>query len=346
MLTKEILFLGIVSSTIFVLLIILLSYLIIRKTSEIQSRKKIDRLKETFHPFLLEYVMEGKKTRKLIVDSPRKMIAMEELLENYGELLKDDAAENKISSLAEKHLSSFYLKGLRSRKWSSRMNALYHIELFQLNGMSEHVCYSICRKNASKEEIVEGLKILAQFSHPSLFELIQYKFTDLKDMDYRKILVYLSDENLDPIILSYHILKPELQWALLDILGQKKEFKYLPLIESIYRNYKGEVRLRAAKAIASIGYIRSYEMYLPLASSQIWQERLMAAKIFGRANETSLLPYLENLLSDHSWYVRSEAGHALSIINGGEKVLQNAIINSTDPFARDMAREWMNKGVL
>ncbi|RKJ24381.1 HEAT repeat domain-containing protein, partial [Butyricicoccus sp. 1XD8-22] len=53
------------------------------------------------------------------------------------------------------------------------------------------------------------------------------------------------------------------------------------------------------------------DRYIPFVSSDIWEERLMAAKLLQNVPLKGSLSYLEKLLEDESWLVRTQAAQAI-----------------------------------
>lgn len=166
----------------------------------------------------------------------------------------------------------------------------------------------------------------------------------LSEKNYRSILLRLKPEMFEEFIRPFYYCREELQLAILDVISMKKEVDYLVFLESIFEKYDGEIKLRALKAISSIGYVRNIEEYLFLTKSKKWQERMMVAKLLGSYEEQHLY-LLITLLHDSSWWVRSQAAESIINFKKGRAILLEIIKHSKDTFAQDMAREWLNKGV-
>jgi HEAT repeat protein len=56
------------------------------------------------------------------------------------------------------------------------------------------------------------------------------------------------------------------------------------------------------------------------------------------------LPALNRLLSDSSWWVRSQAAQAILAFANGQVLLKNISVTAADPYARDIANEWWGRG--
>jgi hypothetical protein len=345
MIKNEIQFLVVLFTGLLSLLLLLLLYLIGRKMVEIRQRRRVSQTKELINESVLQSILTGDVPRILQIDSKTKKIALEELLSNYSEFLEGNEEEANLNRLAESLLSSKYQRQLRSFRWSTRMNALYHIEAFEMEGLKDGISQMLLRKGTTKEEVIRALAILAQLQSTEIYELLLSKYKYLSYLEYRNILSRLNDDRFDLFVLGYHSSQPQLQFAVMDLAGLKKELKYLNFTESVFAVSSGEERVRALKAAVSIGHVRKMEQYLPLLHSVNWEERMLTARLAGIMKAEAAIPDLAELLKDRSWWVRSQAGQSIAMFPQGKEVLQKIITESDDSFARDMAWEWLNKGV-
>jgi hypothetical protein len=341
---KELYYLSIATVAIVSLLGLILLYLIIKKAIENRLKSQIEIQKDAYNEPLLTSFLNPELDRNIIPDNLIKIKAIEQLLSRYVEIFEGDSEKENLYSIAELYLSHYYKEGLQSRNWSKRMNALYHIEDFHIRSLKSDVLALISRKKSSKAEKVIGLRILALIHYENLLDELATNHNTLSEMEYRSILMKASDETIDECILRFHKSLPTLQKAILDILANKSELHYVAFIESVFRSTSGEIRVRALKTLASIGYVRDISLYLPLCKSEIWQERMMVARLLGAIQDVEGLTCLVKLLHDQIWWVRSQAAQSIKNYPNGNKVLKEVYQTSKDPFAVDMAWEWINKG--
>jgi hypothetical protein len=345
MINQEIMFLSIITLSLMSLLIILLLYLIIRKVQDIKNRREIESYKKRINTQIFSIIAEGKRFRGIGCETATKQQAMEELLSRYVKILEGEEEKKRLSDLASDCLQGYYRKRLKSIKWSHRMNALYHIEDFQMIKLLDEVVNLSKKKNITHQENIHILRILATFQYRGLKEMLPNLYDVLSEYEFRSILMRLNHELFDQFVLSFHKSPPSLQYAILDVISLKKALKYRFLTENIFTTYKGEVRLRALKALAEIGYVSHIDPYLQLLDSSSWQERMVAAKLIGVIKEEKGIPKLIELLHDQIWWVRSQAGQSISQFPNGKVILQSVLETSKDAFARDMAWDWLHKGV-
>jgi hypothetical protein len=340
----EIWVLSVASIFILVLLLSLLFYLVIRKAYENSRRKQIDQMKETMNPLLFTYLVEGEISRWLQPDTDLKKQALEELLTHYSDILEGEGEKRYLTNLAHQHLTEYYRKSLKSFRWSRRMNALYHIEDFNMNQMLVDIETIVIKGKSSKEELVLSLRILASFQALNLSTLLLKREIELTENDYRTILFRMDSTQFEPFISEYNHFPEALKYALIEVISLKKEVAYVWFLEKIFATNVGEGRLRALKAISSIGYVSDIQSYYPLFESSVWQERMMVTKLCGGLKDRNSLVNLRKMLADSSWWVRFQAGQAIMMFSDGIDILNNLYQTTEDPFVRDMALEWMDKG--
>ncbi|MFB3169206.1 HEAT repeat domain-containing protein [Neobacillus sp. 179-C4.2 HS] len=343
MINQDILFLAIITLSLMCLLFLLLLYLTIRKAKEIKKRREIEDYKNKINTQIFSIIAEGKRYRGIGCETAIKQKAMEELLSRYVKILEGEDEKKRLSDLASHCLQGYYRKRLKSKKWSHRMNALYHIEDFYMIKLLDEVVILSKKKNITHQEMIHVLRILATFQYNGFKEVLHYH--DLSEYEYRSILMRLNHDLFDQFILSFHKSTPPLQYAILDVISLKKAIEYRFFTENIFMSYKGEVKLRALKALAEIGYVSNIEPYLQLLYSSSWQERMVAAKLIGSIQEEKGIPRLIELLHDQIWWVRQQAGQSISQFPNGKAILQSVLETSKDTFARDMAWDWLHKGV-
>lgn len=340
---QEIKLLQIVSTTLVVLLICLLIYLIIRKAVENRQLERVKGRKKQLVLPVFEYLRDGKEISETVNRSRIDKQAIEQVLTDFAERIEGEQEEERLHELAVFYLKANYVKEMKARNWSKRMNVLYKIEDFHMREMERNVINHLQNRKCTVEEKIQIYRILAVFQYEKIWTMMD-EDKSLSEKNYRSILLRLKPEMFEEFIRPFYYCREELQLAILDVISMKKEIDYLVFLESIFEKYDGEIKLRALKAISSIGYVRNIEEYLFLTKSKKWQERMMIAKLLGSYEEQHLY-LLITLLHDSSWWVRSQAAESIISFKKGRAILLEIIKHSKDTFAQDMAREWLNKGV-
>lgn len=347
MLTNEIHFLVILTFFVVKVLLLLLGYLLVRKARENKIRERIDLYKETYRVPLYDYLTTGNSTRLLRPSGKVRELAIEELLGDYSGVLEGEDERWNLSTYAELYLADTYRDNLTSRRWSKRMNTLFFIEDFQMKGLEQDVQTTILADpKATKEEIVQSLTVLARLKSSDLYYYLDQNSEQLLEFDLRNIFRSLELDQFNLLLDGFNDHTAAFQYAVLDKIGSSGNIDYLSFLESIFRQNSGELKIRALKAIVKLGYVEDITDYLSLSESSFWLERMLLAKLLKTMQDPTAITCLKKLLHDDSWWVRSQAGESLASFPNGNEILTKIIAESQDAYARDMASEWLNKGVM
>lgn len=347
MLSRELFALSLLTGFILLFLTILLGYLLIRKARENKRQKRIKQYKANYSASVYDYLVTGDSKRLLRPSGKERKVAIEELLSEFADVLEGEDEKKNLANYAALYLTESYRKQLKSRQWSKRMNTLFLIEDFYMDGLVEDVKKSIVdNPRATKEEVVQSLSIVARFKNSELCYYIDLKSEQLLEFDLRNILRRLEDDACAILLDDFKNYPPAFQYALLEKMGNSKNVAYTSFLESTYQKYDGEIKIRALKAIVKIGFVQDITDYLPLCDSPLWQERMLVARLLKIEQDQRALNCLKKLLHDQSWWVRSQAGESLADSPDGFQILTTIIEESQDAYARDMASEWLNKGVI
>lgn len=343
---NEVTVLVVATITILIILLLILLYLITRKTIENRESVKVKNIKNEMETPLFESISQG-KGYELTYKNRYSLKAMEELLKHYSDTVGGTMETFSLTAIAETYLLEGYQKALKSRSWSNRINALYHIEDFKMYRLSDDVKQLLQSRLITKEEVIISIRFLAASGQlEEVFEFVNKRYIDLTDFDYRSILFKLDEDSFRVFVERFSECHSTLQWSILEIIAIRKDLSYLSFIEEVFHRHEGETRIRALKAIASIGFTTDIEQFLPLSESSEWQERMLIAKLIGFFPSDSSYNILENLIHDRNWWVRSQAAQSFTKLPKGRDLLNKLIVSSNDPYARDIASEWLDKGEM
>lgn len=167
-----------------------------------KKRREIEDYKNKINTQIFSIIAEGKRYRGIGCETAIKQKAMEELLSRYVKILEGEDEKKRLSDLASHCLQGYYRKRLKSKKWSHRMNALYHIEDFYMIKLLDEVVILSKKKNITHQEMIHVLRILATFQYNGFKEVLHYH--DLSEYEYRSILMRLNHDLFDQFILSFH----------------------------------------------------------------------------------------------------------------------------------------------
>lgn len=295
--------------TLSVLLIGFWMYLMFERLKEVARQRKIDLyIKGKQQKWYRYFRGEEPFTDELIPKNKYEIQGIEELFLVYLQNLSNTGMKEKIKQFSNRYLKQYYQKLLGSRKWSLKMNALYRIADFQLSSLADE-CYALEKRRLTHEESFQLLKLYSMFNPENFIEKI--KAIPLSEFEYKKLLTGLDSETYEELQRRFHEMPVTCQYSMIDTIGLKRDMDSIPFLEAKLESDDPEIRIRSLKAIHEIGIILHLDKYVPFVSSDIWQERLMAAKLLQNVSLKDSLPYLKKLMEDESWQVRSQVARAL-----------------------------------
>lgn len=279
----------------------------------------------------------------LIPKNKFEVQAVEELFLSYINNLFTPAILEKVKLFSNQYLQQHFLGLLRSRKWGERINSMERIVDFHIDSLVEE-CEKMDGEKLSREEHFQLLKIYAVLKEEQFVDKLLTLPVLFSEYEYKKLLISVDEEILRGLLNRIEEFPDTCKFVMIDILGIKRNMDDLSFLESQLEHNNDEIRIRALKAIYELGVIIDPEKYVHFNVSPIWEERLMHAKLLGNLPITYSLPYLEVLLEDESWWVRSQAAKTIGKDKQGAEILQSFIETASDQFAIDMANEVLWEG--
>jgi HEAT repeat protein len=136
-----------------------------------------------------------------------------------------------------------------------------------------------------------------------------------------------------------------LEAALLDALGVTRCRSARAAIEARLRDERVDLRVTATRALGRLGMGESIPgLMLALADGE-WPVRAQAAHALGRLRATPAAELLSQRVTDPAWWVRHHAAYALANMGSeGRDALCELVVRSPDAYAREMAREALDRG--
>ncbi|WP_308636235.1 HEAT repeat domain-containing protein [Paenibacillus silvisoli] len=334
--------LAIFALSLLVLASLMLVYISFMKAKEQRLKAFMKRYTTEKAPMMYAYLTEGIRTRALLPISRASFQATEQLLSDFLLNIQGEDVMARAKQFAEARFTRTYRKQLRSRKWSIRMNALYHASLFGMESLLDDMLWLRSDPRCTPEEYVQICKILIQVRHPDAIAAVLGMPASVADFDYRQLIAMMSDEQLATLLDYFDRLPDVLQYCLIDMISIMNKYGHLDFLERHLFNTEyehKELRIKLLKAIAQLGYTEQPERYVPFAESESWEERAQAAKLFGALKRPELVAPLSRLVQDSAWWVRYQAAQALLGMKEGKQVLKHIAEFDDDRFARDMAKD-------
>lgn len=221
------------------------------------------------------------------------------------------------------------------------MNTLHRIEKFSMDSLVEECLEIYNAKRTSELEALQVLRILSNLQDERLFTILLEEEREFPHFYYLDIFKRLDEPLFEQFTSVGEKFSIWIQLALVESVGNRGEYKYLPFIESYLTSEDTEFRIRALKSLVKIGYVTNVENIRSSFESESWQERMMAAKLMKPLREKRYLNQLLLLLTDESWWVRTTAAESIMAQYDGHLILEDVASTHVDRFARDAAKEWL-----
>ena len=314
-------------------------YIMVQRQREVRMIRRRDGYIKNYSQLWYDYLLKNQNfSITLIPRGKPEVNGIEIIFLSYINNLSNEIIIQKIKEFSNLYLLEHYTKDLSDSRWSVRMNALYRIFDFQIDQAME-TCKTLEMKRISKEEYFQLLKIHSLF-HPTVFlEKIKTMKFDYSESDYRRLFVLLEEDVFVRFFYDLDQWPARIQFSVIDTAAVKRNIKYIKLLEQLLQHDTDEVRIRALKGLNEIGVIEDFSIYIPFVKSDIWEERLMVAKIFKYIPLSYTYTYLEQLLQDENWWIRTEAAKTIANDANGVNKLRNFIELSKDTYAVEIAKE-------
>lgn len=319
--------------------------LVFYRKQEVKSKNHIKEYIEDRKEDWYEYLLgEGTLPEALKPNGTLELDAIDELFFRFSYHFSSDEINNKVNAFAALYMSDYYSKNLTSRSRGVRINTLNKISLFNLPFMLEPVSKLLEKKKVySKTEYLLIYEIIAKFSRANFVAHFITPKVPLGEFDYKKLLMELDEVQISLLVEDFDVLPDELQLTMIESIGVRHYLDWLPLLHHCLDSPDQELRIRALKSIAKLEVADSLKLYESFLHSDVWEERLMTAKIFRSAPSEEALPVLTHLIKDSSYQVRAQAAKSMKSLKDGQQALYSVITTSSDEFAVDVAEEMFGK---
>lgn len=147
------------------------------------------------------------------------------------------------------------------------------------------------------------------------------------------------------VALERDIDGPHFERAIIETLGIARFHGGRAAIERRLEADNSELRIAAARALGELRAIESATSLLGALKDPEWPVRAQAARALGRVSAPIAVYALAARLTDRAWWVRHHSAYALVALGEeGRMALREVVASSPDPYARDIAREALEAG--
>ncbi|QSS99590.1 HEAT repeat domain-containing protein [Pontibacillus sp. ALD_SL1] len=320
-----------------------LMFLLLQKRRNIRYERRKKSYKEKLKPVVQQVVLSGEEGHSRLIQNEQIVYeVLAELLEELTATLKDPFVKMRVNSFAQWTMKDYYTRLLHHRRFSLRMNALYQIEDFKVQSFQEMLWHRY--KNKTYRNIAEHYQLVRTLSALGSQELI-YDLLGTHERYpkflYKEVLRRLPKVDTEGFIEQCDTLPLSFQQAVVEWIGETRDYSRISFLEERLESDSFELRISLLKVLETFGYVSRHDAVLALATSDYFQERMMVARIAKVTEKERYKFVLVNLLSDSNWFVRQAAGGALTVYQDGDMILAHVYETSEDPYARDMAYQWL-----
>ena len=329
---------------------ILFIFLLIRKMYMKILISKKEYLEKKYEEQILSYISNRDKSIIIIPRTKLEIRVFRDLLLNYSSLLTGETKELLNDFAAKDSLIADIRKKLLSNNpWKKRIGA-YQAGEFGFDEFSEILLKQL--KTSDKELFYITSRALIKLGGKLYIKQVLYQAVKEAKMEKNNILtlVELVEEDINDILDEAMAEDNAFLNAIaLEIYGQRQYMEAVFWIDKMISSPYKEVRiasLKAAEALGDIGDNEYINKILSLEFDQEWEVRAFLAKFLKKVKTDNSVEGLKRLMKDMNWFVRYNAANSLA--EQGEKGIKALIdlLNSEDKFARDKAKEMIQKEIL
>lgn len=329
---------------------ILFIFLLIRKMYMKILISKKEYLEKKYEEQILSYISNHDKSIIIIPRTKLEIGVFRNLLLNYSSLLTGETKELLNDFAAKDSLIADIRKKLLSNNpWKKRIGA-YQAGEFGFDEFSEILLKQL--KTSDKELFYITSRALIKLGGKLYIKQVLYQAVKEAKMEKNNILtlVELVEEDINDILDEAMTQDNAFLNAIaLEIYGQRQYMEAVFWIDKMISSPYKEVRiasLKAAEALGDIGDNEYINKILSLEFDQEWEVRAFLAKFLKKVKTDNSVEGLKRLMKDMNWFVRYNAANSLA--EQGEKGIKALIdlLNSEDKFARDKAKEMIQKEIL
>ncbi|WP_394217686.1 HEAT repeat domain-containing protein [Halobacillus trueperi] len=328
---------------LFIVQLCLLSALVISKIQSLKEERLLSTYMETYEePFFTYLERKTEEFPDLPSDIRYRVLIVERVLNRFVDQKQVDIEYTRVRKTAQKYLAHAYRLFLENGSWAQRVNTLYYIEDFDMVDLKLDVWHYFNRLSVLDEEYRQAVRVLATFQDERVIRTI----LNTETISQRLVKQVLRRFKEDLIQQMMKVIEDEpgrvprqVHLAVVSFCGEKGSLDHLPFVERMLQFPSKEIRLKALRSLMELKACTHTEQLDPFYISEVWEERMYAAKIAGSLKLESAQGALLILAGDSHWWVRYAACEAMKKLPDGERLLDYTYHHHEDRFARSMARQ-------
>ena len=332
--------------TFFIILFIVLALiqllLLVFLASKKMKKGKIEQHEQLVYdeamPLFIQYLYNDQDEH--IPLPPDEYHVAEQLFSDSMAITTDEGLRHKVRESASYYLSSYYERVMNTGDWSARVNALYYIENFRMESMQPVLKRRLVEIKIHDEEKQQLIRTMAAIGDLTVLDYLETDSETTESVFLSAFTRFPEEVVPDAIEIVSQSGSSKAVISLLMYMGHSKRLDSILFIEDKLFHELPEMRIQALKALFRMSYLSNPELLVSFFKSEIWEERLFAAKISGALSLSQFEDELHGFLGDSVWWVRYSAADAILQTFGESKLLELSY-GHPDPYVRDMAAQWL-----
>ncbi|OHW63362.1 HEAT repeat protein [Andreesenia angusta] len=330
--------------------VIMFTFLLARKILYKEIERRRNEIKLVYEPKILSYIATGDRSGLSGDLGFLEKRVLKDMILQYSKVLKNGKKDDLIALLDRDKIVRSIRKKLESRdKWKRKIGAY---EAGELN-ISEVARTLIDLVDGDeREQVYVASNALLKVGGPSYICRVLNRCLDEAIMEKSNMMYLIEtiDEDIEDILLN--LMRWDnlyLRTIALEACGRRQ---YRGILEWIFKGFEDsnkEIRISSLKGALSFKefpYMEHFESLTRLVDDEAWEVRHFLAKNLKKVDDPRVIIMLKSLMKDENWSVRSSSGQ--SLLQKGDVGIEALVemLDSEDRFAREKAREIVQREML
>lgn len=330
--------------------VIIFTFLLARKIVYKEIERRRNEIKLVYEPKILNYIATGDRSGLSGDLGFLEKSVLKDMILQYSKILKNGKKDDLIGLLDRDKIVRSIRKKLESRdKWKRKIGAY---EAGELN-ISEVARTLIDLVDGDeREQVYVASNALLKVGGPSYICRVLNRCLDEAIMEKSNMMYLIEtiDEDIEGILLN--LMRWDsiyLRTIALEACGRRQ---YRGILEWIFKGFEDsnkEIRISSLKGALSFKefpYMEHFDSLTRLVDDEAWEVRHFLAKNLKKVDDPRAIIMLKSLMKDENWSVRSSSGQ--SLLQKGDVGIEALVemLDSEDRFAREKAREIVQREML
>lgn len=210
---------------------------------------------------------------------------------------------------------------LQQRQAARRVDALRMLEQFPVPRVVRIIteCMATDRSPMVRTEAAATLTRIGAMPSPAvIIEALQLRATNPSLLHAAMFRIGAVQHSSEMAQLVHQLPPGLLRSMIAEALGWSENFDMLPVLADFASSPDPELRIAGLKAARQLGHPGARTWVLPMLLDPVDDVRVQAARTCGQLGLVDAIPLLSRLVENSSWWVRTRAAEALSVLRTGQ----------------------------